>query len=152
MPLYENVTILRQDVSTAQVEQLTEQFVQIVAANGGAVPKKEYWGLRNLAYRIKKNRKGHYLLLNLDAPPAAVAELERNLRLNEDVLRTLSFRVEALEEGPSAMMQAKTSRDERERGDRMDRGDRGPRRDDDRPRRRDFERRERDNTEEGAAS
>ena len=126
MPFYENVFIARQDVSAAQVEALAESFAGIVTQHGGTVTKREYWGLRNLAYRVKKNRKGHYMLFNLDAPPAAVNELERNMRINEDVLRYLTVRVEALEEGPSAVMQNR-DRGERERGDR-DRGDRGDRR------------------------
>jgi len=115
MPFYENVFIARQDVSSAQVETLTETFANLVAEHGGKVTKREYWGLRNLAYRVKKNRKGHYVLLNLDAPPAAVHELERNMRINEDVLRYLTVHVEALEEGPSAMMQARSRGEERER-------------------------------------
>jgi len=128
MPFYENVFIARQDVSAAQVETLAESFAGIVAANGGKVTKREYWGLRNLAYRVKKNRKGHYMLFNLDAPPAAVNELERNMRINEDILRYLTVRVDALEEGPSAVMQNR-DRGDREggRGDRPDRGDRRPR-------------------------
>ena len=126
MPFYENVFIARQDISAAQVEALADGFAAIVAEHGGKVTKREYWGLRNLSYRIKKNRKGHYVLFNLDAPPAAVNELERNMRINEDVLRYLTVRVEALEEGPSAVMQNR-GRGDRDRGDR-DRGDRGERR------------------------
>ena len=125
MPLYENVFIARQDISTAQVEALADSFAALIAEQGGKIEKREYWGLRNLAYRVKKNRKGHYMLFNLDAPPAAVSELERNMRINEDVLRLLTVRVEALEEGPSAMLQSR-SRDDRPRGGR-DREDR-PRR------------------------
>jgi small subunit ribosomal protein S6 len=113
MPLYENVFIARQDISGAQVEALTEGFAQLIADHGGEVRKREYWGLRNLAYRMRKNRKGHYVLLNLSAPPAAIAELERTMRINEDVLRYLTLRVDALEEGPSAMMQSRGGRDER---------------------------------------
>src|SRR5487761_1818806 len=109
MPFYENIFIARQDVSSAQVDALTDTFANLVTEHGGKVTKREYWGLRNLAYRIKKNRKGHYVLLNLDAPPAAVNELERNMRINEDVLRYLTVRVDALEEGPSAVMQAKSA-------------------------------------------
>src|SRR5512147_2551032 len=120
MPYYENIFIARQDVTSAQVEGLVEHFAGIVAAQGGNVSKKEYWGLKSLAFRIKKNRKGHYVLLNIDAPSAAVIEMERNMRINEDVLRYLTIKVEALEEGPSAIMQG---RDRSERGDR-DRGDR----------------------------
>ncbi|SRR5579875_214931 len=115
MPFYENVFIARQDVSAAQVEALADTFANLVGEHGGKVTKREYWGLRNLAYRIKKNRKGHYVLFNLDAPPAAVHELERTMRINEDVLRYLTVRVEALEEGPSAMMQARSRGEERER-------------------------------------
>src|SRR6266481_1755287 len=125
MPLYENVFIARQDATAAQVEALTDTFTGIITEQGGQVTKKEYWGLRNLAYRIKKNRKGHYTLLNIDAPPAAVAEMERNMRISEDVIRLLTVKVEALEEGPSAMLQSR-SRDDRPRGGR-DREDR-PRR------------------------
>ena len=99
MPLYENIFIARQDATAAQVEALTETFTNIITEQGGQVTKKEYWGLRSLAYRIKKNRKGHYTLLNIDAPPAAVTEMERNMRISEDVLRLLTVRVDALEEG-----------------------------------------------------
>src|SRR5690348_17937488 len=115
MPLYENVFIARQDISSAQVEALADSFATLVGEQGGQVMKREYWGLRNLTYRIKKNRKGHYMLFNLDAPPAAVNELERNMRINEDVIRYLTVRVEALEDGPSAMMQARSRGEERER-------------------------------------
>jgi small subunit ribosomal protein S6 len=134
MPLYECVYIARQDVPSAQVEGLTEAFSAVITGNGGTVAKAEYWGLKTLSYRIKKNRKGHYVLLNLDAPHAAVAEMERQMHLNEDILRTLTVRVDALEEGPSAMMQSRGGRDreggrrdgfrDRDRGDRGDRGDR----------------------------
>ena len=119
MPFYENVFIARQDISSAQAEALTEQFANLIAEQGGKVTKKEQWGLRNIAYRIKKNRKGHYVLMNIDAPAAAVTEMERQMRINEDVLRYLTVRVEALEEGPSAMLQSRS---------RDDRDDRGPRR------------------------
>jgi small subunit ribosomal protein S6 len=119
MPLYENVFIARQDISGAQVDALTDGFVQLIADNGGEVKKREYWGLRNLAYRMRKNRKGHYVLMNVEAPPAAVAELERTMRINEDVLRYLTIRVETHEEGPSAVMQSRGSREDRgRRGDR----------------------------------
>jgi small subunit ribosomal protein S6 len=119
MPLYENVFIARQDISGAQVDALTDSFAQLVADNGGEVRKREYWGLRNLAYRMRKNRKGHYVLLNLSAPPAAIAELERTMRINEDVIRYLTVRVDTLEEGPSVMMQSRGGREERgRRGER----------------------------------
>jgi small subunit ribosomal protein S6 len=116
MPFYENVFIARQDISSTQVEALADQFAALVGEHGGQVAKREYWGLRNLAFRIKKNRKGHYVLFNLDAPAAAVSELERNMRINEDVLRYLTVRVEELEAGPSAVMQNRGRSDERERG------------------------------------
>ena len=149
MPFYETVFIARQDVTGAQVEALADTFAGIVAEQGGKVTKKEYWGLRNLTYRIKKNRKGHYMLLNIDAPPAAVAEMERNMRISEDVLRLLTVKVEALEEGPSAMLQSRARDDRPRRGDRDDRGrDDRPR--DDRPRE-DRPRRDRD-AGEGAAA
>src|SRR5277367_4553927 len=115
MPLYENVFIARQDISGAQVDALADGFTQLVADNGGQVTKREYWGLRNLSYRMRKNRKGHYMLFNLDAPPAAVNELERNMRINEDVLRYMTVRVEELEEGPSAVMQNRGRGEERDR-------------------------------------
>ncbi|CCG41218.1 30S ribosomal protein S6 [Magnetospirillum molischianum] len=137
MPLYESVFIARQDISAPQVETLTEELSNIIVQGGGTVSKKEFWGLRNITYRVKKNRKGHYVLLNIDAPSAAVKEMERQMSINEDVLRTLTIRVEELEEGPSAMMQSKNSRDDRPRrgdGEDRSRSDR-PRRDDREPRR-----------------
>jgi small subunit ribosomal protein S6 len=125
MAFYENIFIVRQDVTSAQVEGLTEHFAGIIAAQGGNVTKKEPWGLRSLAYKIKKNRKGHFVLLNIDGPAAAVQEMERNMRIHEDVLRYLTVRVEALEEGPSAILVNKgRDRDGRERDFRD-----GPRRD-----------------------
>jgi small subunit ribosomal protein S6 len=134
MPLYESVFIARQDISSQQVDALSETFTGLIKENGGDVAKSEYWGVRSLAYRIKKNRKGHYVLMNLDAPAAAVKELERNMQINEDFLRYLTVRVDELEEGPSAVMQSRTTRGgrggrdgggrDRDRGDR-DRGDRG---------------------------
>lgn len=143
MPFYENVFIVRQDVSAPQVEALATQFADIVKTNGGAVTKTEMWGLRSLTFRIRKNRKGHYVLFNLDAPPAAVNELERNMRINEDVLRYLTVRVEALEAGPSAILQSRGREDRPrrdgdrfERGDRFDRGPRGRDRERDRDRER----------------
>ncbi|MDA0675221.1 MAG: 30S ribosomal protein S6 [Proteobacteria bacterium] len=129
MPFYENVFIARQDVSPPQVDALADAMTAVIAGLGGAVSKKEYWGLRNLSYRIKKNRKGHYVLLNIDAPSAAVHEMERQMRFNEDILRFMTVRVDELEEGPSMMMQ-KPPRDERgERGGRRGEGfGDGPRR------------------------
>jgi small subunit ribosomal protein S6 len=121
MPLYEHVYIARQDLSAQQVEELTGQLSGIVEGLGGKVTKSEYWGIKSLTFRMRKNRKAHFTLLNLDAPPAAVAEIERQERINEDVLRFMTVRVDALEEGPSAMMR-KADRD-RERDER--RGERG---------------------------
>lgn len=127
MALYEHVFIARQDVSNAQVESITADFSKIIEENGGKVAKNEYWGLKTLAYRIKKNRKGHYVLLNVDAPHAAVAEMERQARLNEDILRFMTVRVEELEEGPSIVLRAKADKENR-RGPRPDsRGPRGDR-------------------------
>jgi small subunit ribosomal protein S6 len=138
MALYETVFIARQDISASQVETLTETFAALIAQGQGEVKKREYWGLRTLAFRIKKNRKGHYVLFNIDAPPAAVAEMERNMRINEDVLRYLTVRVDALEEGPSAVMQSRGRSDDRPRrsygGDRRDEGGPGGGRDRDEPR------------------
>ncbi len=118
MPLYESVFIARQDVAPAQVDALTETFEKIITGQGGSVPKKESWGLRTMAYKIKKNRKGHYVLMNIDAPADAIHEMERQMRLNEDVLRTLTTRVDELEEGPSAVLRAKERSDDRGRGGR----------------------------------
>jgi small subunit ribosomal protein S6 len=148
MPLYEHVFLARQDASSQQVDDLTNQFKAIVEGAGGKVTKTEYWGVKSLTYRMNKNRKAHFTLMNVDAPAAAISEIERQERLSEDVLRYLTIRVDELEEGPSAMMR-KAERDDRERegrgfgggfggggfgggGGRF--GDRGPRRDrDDRP-------------------
>ena len=132
MPLYEHVYLARQDLSAQQVEELTKQFSGVIDQLGGKVTKNEYWGLKSLTYRIRKNRKAHMTLLNVDAPAAALTEIERQERLNEDVLRYLTIRVDELEEGPSAMMRkADRDRDDvasaGDRGDRMDRGDRGDR-------------------------
>ncbi len=129
MPLYEHVYLARQDLSPQQVEELTTQFKGVIEQNGGKIAKEEYWGVKSLSYRIRKNRKAHMTLFNLDAPPAAINEVERQERLNEDVLRYLTVRVEGHEEGPSAMMR-KADRDREERGERGDRGDRPRRRDD----------------------
>ncbi len=127
MPFYEHVYLARQDLAPAQVEALTEAFTKIVTETGGEVKTTEYWGLRNIAYRIAKNRKAHYVLLNIDGPAAAVQELERQVALNEDVIRYQTIRVEALEAGPSAMMKKSDRAERGERGDRGDRGDRGGR-------------------------
>lgn len=122
MPLYEHVFIARQDLATAQVDAIGEALTKVIEEGQGKVAKTEYWGLRSLAYRIKKNRKGHYMMLNIDAPAPAVAELERQVALNEDIIRYMTIRVDELEEGPSAMMRRS------ERGDRDGgRGERGPR-------------------------
>jgi small subunit ribosomal protein S6 len=134
MALYEHIFLARQDVTQQQVEALTEQIKTKIASLGGAVTKVEPWGLKSLAFRIKKNRKAHFTLLNVAAPSEAVAELERTLSLNEDVLRFLTIRVDEHEAGPSAMLRKRDDgdRDDRgprgPRGDRPDRGDRPPRR------------------------
>lgn len=119
MPCYESVFIARQDIPTTQVETLSTAFADIIRSNGGQVTKVEPWGLRNLTYRIKKNKKGHYVLFNLDAPASAIVEMERQMSLHEDVLRFLTVRVEGLEAGPSAVLR----RDERD-GDKPDSFDR----------------------------
>src|ERR1700732_4626046 len=138
MPLYEHVFLARQDVSAQQVEELTAQLTGVLEQLGGKVTKLEQWGVKSLSYRVRKNRKAHFTFMNVDAPPAALSEIERQERLNEDVLRYLTIRVDAHEEGPSAMMR-KSDRDrdrddrggfrdrDRDRGDRGDRGDRRPR-------------------------
>src|SRR6201993_578900 len=152
MPLYEHVFLARQDASPQQVEELTTQMTGIVEQAGGKVTKTENWGVRSLTYRMNKNRKAHFVLLNIDAPSAVIAEIERQERISEDVIRYLSVRVEELEEGPSAMMRKadrdrerddrggggfrgdrdgggfRGDRDDRGGGFRGDRGDRGPRR------------------------
>ncbi len=117
MPLYENVFLARQDVPAQEVESIAETFAGIITEQGGAVSRREYWGLRNLAYRIKKNRKAHYTMLHIDAPASAVHEMERNMRINEDVLRYLTIRVEEFEEGTSIMMQSRAAREDRPRRD-----------------------------------
>src|SRR5947207_1479562 len=122
MPLYEHVYLARQDVSTQQVEELTAQLKGVIEQMGGTVPKLEYWGVKSLTFRIRKNRKAHFMLMNVDAPPAALAEIERQERINEDVLRYLTVRVEELEEGPSAMMRKVDRADRGERGERGERG------------------------------
>jgi small subunit ribosomal protein S6 len=144
MRAYEHTFIARQDLSPQQAQALAETYSGVVAEHGGEVTKNEYWGLRNLAYRIKKNRKGHYLHLNLRAPSAAIDELERQERLSDDVIRYLTVRVDELDDQPSIIMQVRSSREERGR-----RHDDGPRRrdDGDRPRRDEGERPRRDDGE-----
>jgi small subunit ribosomal protein S6 len=134
MALYEHIYLARQDVTAQQVEAMTEQFKTVIESNGGKVGKIEYWGVKSLAYRIKKNRKAHFTLINIDAPPAAITEMERQMGINEDILRLMTIRVEEHEEGPSAMMRKRDDSERDERGERSDRGERrGPR--PDRPRR-----------------
>ncbi|HTH29251.1 MAG TPA: 30S ribosomal protein S6 [Sphingobium sp.] len=130
MPLYEHVFLARQDLAQAQVDALAENAAQIIEGQQGKVTKVENWGLRSLAYKIAKNRKAHYVMLNIDAPAGVVAELERQTQINEDIIRYMTVRVDALEGGPSVMMRKSDRGDRRGgRGDREDRGDRGPRRD-----------------------
>ena len=117
MPYYENVFIARQDVSAVQVDGLIENFEKIITDAGGSIAKRENWGLRTMAYKIKKNRKGHYVLLNIDAPAPALHEMERQMRINEDILRYMTIRVDEHEVAPSAIMRNK-DRDDRPRRDR----------------------------------
>ena len=146
MPLYEHVFLSRPDISGAQVEGLVETFKGVIEAGEGSVGKVEYWGLKNLAYRINKSRTAHYSLMNIDAPHEAVAEMERQQRLHEDVMRIMTIKVDAIDDEPSAMMQR---RDRDDRRPRRDEGDR-PRRDD-RPRREDGDRPRRDDAPRGDA-
>ena len=151
MPLYEHIFLVRQDASAQQVEALSTQFKSVIENNGGKVSKAESWGLRSVTFRIRKNRKAHYMLLNIDAPAPAVAEMERQMSINEDIIRFMTVRVEELEEAPSAILRQSRSRDrDDDRGfggfghrgfggfgadrgprrfDRADRGDRGGYRD-----------------------
>ncbi|MDQ4060458.1 MAG: 30S ribosomal protein S6 [Pseudomonadota bacterium] len=125
MALYEHVFLARPDISGQQVEGLIDQYRTVIEGNGGTVGKTEYWGLKTLSYRIRKSRKAHYALMNLDAPHAAVAEMERQMRINEDILRFMTIRVEEHEDTPSVQMQR------RERDERRSRRDRDDRREDD---------------------
>jgi small subunit ribosomal protein S6 len=144
MPLYEHVLLARQDVTSQQVETMIDTYKGVIEQNGGRLEKIEMWGVKSLAYRIKKNRKAHFALLNIDAPPAAIAEMERQMQISEDVLRFMTVRVEELDQEPSAMMQKRDRDDRKDRergrrrddegfggggfgGDRGDRGDRGER-------------------------
>ena len=125
MPLYEHVFLARQDISQAQVEALTKEYSEVIAEGGGRVGKTEYWGLKSLAFKIKKNRKAHYSLMNIDAPPAAIAEMERRMGLSPDVIRFLTVSVEQHETEPSVQMR-KSDRDDRRDGERGGfRGERG---------------------------
>ena len=126
MALYEHVFIARQDISNAQAEGLIEHFSQVLKDNGGDVAGFEYWGLRSMAFKINKNRKGHYAFIKSDAPAPAVAEMERLMRLHDDVMRVMTIKVDEHEEGESAIIRAKAARDERNRS----RGPRPPRRED----------------------
>ena len=134
MPLYEHVFLARQDLAQTQVDQLAETSAKIIEDNGGKVVKTETWGLRSLAYRIAKNRKAHYVLMEIDSPAAAIAELERQIAINEDVIRYMTVRVDTHEAGPSAMMR-RSERDRRGRDGGRDGGREGGREGGDRPRR-----------------
>jgi small subunit ribosomal protein S6 len=120
MPLYEHIFMARQDVTPQQVETMVDQYKGIIEQNGGSVDKTEMWGVKSLAYRIKKNRKAHFTMFNLNAPAPAVAEMERQMRINEDILRFMTIKVEELETEPSVMMQ-KRDRDERKDRERRER-------------------------------
>ena len=113
MAIYECVYIARQELTAAQAEQLSKDFTKIVSSNSGEIKKQEYWGLRNLAYKIRKNRKGHYTMFHIEAPASAIEELERNMRLNEDILRYLTIKIDKLPDGPSVMMTARPDRPRR---------------------------------------
>ena len=117
MRLYESVFIARQDITSAQVEAMADEFANIITASGGSIKKREYWGLRSLAYRIKKNRKGHYVMFNIETGPEALLEYERIMALNEDVLRFLNLNIEEVGDGASIMMQARTERSSRSQRD-----------------------------------
>ena len=128
MPLYEHVYLARQDLGAQQVEEFNAQFKNVIEQMGGTIPKTEYWGVKSLSYRIRKNRKAHFTLMNIEAPSAAIAEIERQERLNEDILRYLTVRVDKHEEGPSAMMrkaERDRDRDERRGERRRERDGRG---------------------------
>ena len=120
MPLYEHIFMARQDVTPQQVEAMVDQYKGVIEQNGGKVDKTEMWGVKSLAYRIKKNRKAHFTMFNLNAPAPAVAEMERQMRINEDILRFMTIKVEELETEPSVMMQ-KRDRDERKDRERRER-------------------------------
>ena len=113
MAIYECVYIARQELTAAQAEQLSKDLTKIVSSNSGEIKKQEYWGLRNLAYKIRKNRKGHYTMFHIEAPASTIEELERNMRLNEDILRYLTVKIDKLPEGPSVMMTARPDRPRR---------------------------------------
>ena len=130
MAYYENVFVARQDMSPAQVEGLADSYATLIEESGGKVVKREHWGLKTLAYRIKKNRKGHYVMFDMEAESAAVLELERQMRLSEDVIRFLTIRLEEISEAPSPMMSRRARDDRRRRDDRPRGEDRGR---DDRP-------------------
>ena len=113
MAIYECVYIARQELTAAQAEQLSKDLTKIVSSNSGEIKRQEYWGLRNLAYKIRKNRKGHYTMFHIEAPASTIEELERNMRLNEDILRYLTVKIDRLPEGPSVMMAARPDRPRR---------------------------------------
>ena len=123
MPLYEHVFLARQDLAQSQVDALAENATKIINDNGGKIAKTETWGLRSIAYRIAKNRKAHYVALDIDAPAAAIAELERQSNISEDIIRFLTIRVDEHESGPSAMMRRGEKERER-RSERVERDDR----------------------------
>ena len=120
MRLYESVFIARQEMTSAQVEAMADDFAEIITSAGGSIKKREYWGLRSLAYRIKKNRKGHYVMFNMETEPEALREYERVMGLNEDILRFLNLNIKEIEDGPSIMLQAKTERSSRGQRDYSD--------------------------------
>lgn len=155
MPLYEHVFLARQDITAQQAATLLKTYQGVIEENGGKVAKTEYWGLKTLAYKIRKNRKAHYTLMNIDAPHEAVAEMERQMNLSTDVIRFLTIRVKELDEKPTVMMKRSDDRDGRDREGRDGRERRGPRRDRDAPRNeapRNTEKVETETADEGDAS
>lgn len=155
MPLYEHVFLARQDITAQQAAALLKTYQGVIEENGGKVAKTEYWGLKTLAYKIRKNRKAHYTLMNIDAPHEAVAEMERQMNLSTDVIRFLTIRVKELDEKPTVMMKRSDDRDGRDREGRDGRERRGPRRDRDAPRNeapRNTEKVETETADEGDAS
>ena len=127
MSYYETVFIVRQDMSPSQVEAMADSYAELLGQYEGSVVKREMWGLRNLAFRMNKNRKGHYVMMHLDTPPAGVVEMERLMRISEDVLRYMTVRIDEIPEGPSPMLQQRERGERGERGDRGERGERGDR-------------------------
>ena len=123
MPLYEHIFLARPDITSQQVDTLIEQYKGVIETAGGKITKNEYWGVKSLAYRVRKNRKAHFTLLNVEAPSSALSEVERLMSINEDVIRYMTIRVDALDDGPTAMMQKKERSDKRRRDEDGEEGE-----------------------------